>query len=233
MSAVCQAAVAEAPGLVLGHGPPMATSHPATSFAEGDAVTTPKGNGIVRKCQGSRVRVEHEGGATNWIELSGVQRLASTTTTMDAKLHQYSPSPPYCNFGMLTCLECKSSSDVFCGTCQRCKRCCNGQPKATGTTIDKAAEHEQIQQKAVERKAAEQKASDETLQMLLQLGFTEEQFEVAKAAAHGSSQAAAESLFNSLPDQEAADDRSRHMDTFPLAQTLSAKHPRRCCKACA
>mmetsp|Transcript_25426 Transcript_25426/g.64624 ORF Transcript_25426/g.64624 Transcript_25426/m.64624 type:complete len:242 (-) Transcript_25426:1444-2169(-) len=71
------------------------------------------------------------------------------------------------------------------------------------------------QQSLESTKAAEQNAADETLQLLLQLGFTEQQFEAAKAAAHGSTQAAAESLITSLPDTEADDERSRALDAIP------------------
>jgi hypothetical protein len=44
--------------------------------AEGDAVSTPRGRGTVVKRAGMRVRVEHDGGATNWFELHEVHAAA-------------------------------------------------------------------------------------------------------------------------------------------------------------
>ena len=42
-------------------------------WSEGDEVTTPRGTGRVLKQVGLRVRVEHESGSTNWVEVNDVK----------------------------------------------------------------------------------------------------------------------------------------------------------------
>ena len=109
------------------------------------------------------------------------------------------------------------------------------EPHTNKTEIEmKAASEAAKDVKAVEVKerASEPTASDETMWMLLRLGFTQAQFAEAKVASHGSSQAAVESLLNTLPDVDVAEERCQ-IDAVPApdaqretALGVAARHER-------